>query len=182
MTAAAAEPNRSFVMALAADGRDLGIPVDKDLYGWLIGSWDLDVAGFRDDGSVRRRTGEWHFSWVLEGRAIQDVWIVPSRATRSEADPADGDVFYGTTLRSYNSSTGGWRIQWSDPASRTYFSMLARRDGNDIIQDGTMPGGGLIRWSFHDIAADSFTWRSHMSAGADKPWRMNAEFQAKRRR
>ena len=48
-----------------------------ELYGWLVGSWDLDVTRFQADGAVIRRKGEWHFGWVLEGRAIQDVWIIP---------------------------------------------------------------------------------------------------------
>jgi hypothetical protein len=51
-----------------------------DLYGWLIGSSDLDVTRFLDDGSERRRQGEWHFGWALEGRAIQDIWIVAMEA------------------------------------------------------------------------------------------------------
>ena len=33
----------------------------------------------------RRRNGEWHFGWVLEGRAIQDVWIVPPRGNGATA-------------------------------------------------------------------------------------------------
>jgi hypothetical protein len=72
-----------------------------DPYGWLVGSWDLDVTGYRDDGSIRRRPGEWHFGRVLEGRAIRDAWIVPPR----EARPGDATAnanFYGTTLRTYD--------------------------------------------------------------------------------
>jgi hypothetical protein len=36
-------------------------------------------------------SGELHFGWVLGGRAVQDIWIVPSAATR--APPlADGQA------------------------------------------------------------------------------------------
>ena len=40
-------------------------------YGRFVGSWDLDVTQFPGDGSARRRKGEWHFGWVLEGRATR---------------------------------------------------------------------------------------------------------------
>ena len=49
------------------------------LYGQFIGSWDLKVIDHNTDGSSRESTGEVHFDMVLEGRAIQDVWIVPKR-------------------------------------------------------------------------------------------------------
>src|SRR4051812_8763384 len=39
---------------------------------------------------------EAHFAWVLEGRAVQDVWIMPRRGQRSGPRPLDT---YGTTLR-----------------------------------------------------------------------------------
>lgn len=41
-----------------------------------------EVFDYDVDGSVRTGTGEWSFSWVLEGRAVQDVWISPQRALR----------------------------------------------------------------------------------------------------
>src|SRR6266540_3420140 len=55
--------------ALAATGRSHEIPEEMNLYGWLIGSWELDVVGYDDGGSVIHSTGEAHFAWVLEGRA-----------------------------------------------------------------------------------------------------------------
>ena len=52
-------------------------------YGWLIGVWHARVVDYRDGGSPIVSEGEWHFSWVLEGRAVQDVWISPVRGRRS---------------------------------------------------------------------------------------------------
>ena len=69
----------AFLNALHADGPAADREGKMDLYGWLIGSWELDVTRYLDDGSQLRISGEWHFGWVLEGRAIQDVWIVPPR-------------------------------------------------------------------------------------------------------
>jgi len=67
----------------------------------LIGSWDLDVAWYDDHGAVTRRTkGEWHFAWALDGRAVADIWITPSRAAR----PTDGDGEWGLSIRIHDPS------------------------------------------------------------------------------
>lgn len=54
-------------------------PADR-LFEPFIGSWDLDITWYGHGAVTRRAKGEWHFAWVLEGRAIQDVWVVPPRA------------------------------------------------------------------------------------------------------
>jgi hypothetical protein len=59
------------------------------LYGWLIGAWTMDAVMHAPNGETHERPGEIGFAWVLQGRAIQDVWILP-------------DFFYGTTLRVYD--------------------------------------------------------------------------------
>ena len=74
--------HRRRLIGLNADGPAADRAARMDLYAWLIGSWDLDVIEYHEDGSTRRRPAEWHFGWVLEGRAIQDVWIIPPRGLR----------------------------------------------------------------------------------------------------
>src|ERR1700687_558097 len=88
---------RAFLEALDAGGPAADRAGNMHLYGWLVGSWELDVVGYPDHGPQRRRPGEWHFGWVLEGRAIQDVWIVPSRQARRPGEAVENG-FYGTTL------------------------------------------------------------------------------------
>ena len=89
----------AFVAALIAAGPAPDRAGGVDLYGWLVGSWALDVTEFLDDGSRRRRPGEWHFAWVLKGRVVQDVWIVPPRGARGGGGEFN---YYGTTLRVYD--------------------------------------------------------------------------------
>jgi hypothetical protein len=170
----------SFLDALQADGPAADRAGKMDLYGWLVGSWDLDVTGFLEDGSQRRRPGEWHFGWVLEGRAIQDVWIVPPRGTRDHADAATSSHYYGTTLRVYDRRIDAWHIQWTDPASQTYVTMIGRKQGADIVQVGKDPGGRLIRWTFSEITPRSFRWRGEVSTDDGASWRLSVEFVAHR--
>ena len=168
-----------FLAALDAEGPAPDRSGNMDLYGWLVGSWDLDVTGYRDDGATRRRPGEWHFSWVLEGRAIQDVWIVPPRGARA-GDAAANTNFYGTTLRTYDPRIDAWHIQWTDPVSQTYLTMIGRKQGDDIVQLGKGAADTLVRWSFSEITPNAFRWRGEVSADAGATWRRNVEFLARR--
>lgn len=68
--------------ALMAPELSPEIPVSADIYGWLVGSWDLDIRHYWVDVSAQHLRGEVHFARVLEGRAVQDVWIMPRREDR----------------------------------------------------------------------------------------------------
>ena len=169
-----------FLEALGADGPSADRVGKMDLYGRFVGSWDLDVTHIAEDGTGRERKGEWHFGWALEGRAIQDVWIVPPRGALRQADAAANANSYGTTLRIYDGELDAWRIQWTDPVTRTYLQMIGRAEGADIVQLGTWPDGRLVRWSFSQIKPNSFLWRGEVSADQGATWRLNVEFTARR--
>ncbi len=111
------------------------------LYGWLIGRWTFDATVYRDDGTQHQGQGEIHFGWVLEGRAIQDVWILPG-------------VFYGTTLRVYDPGIDAWHILWSDPLRQVYTRQIGCAQGNDIVQLGKNDAGDAVRWSFTKISPE----------------------------
>ncbi|MFH0302457.1 hypothetical protein AAFX91_35860 [Bradyrhizobium sp. 31Argb] len=113
-----------FLEALGADGAAADRAGKMDLYGRFVGSWDLDVTHIAEDGTRRERKGEWHFGWALEGRAIQDVWIVPPRGELREADATANANSYGTTLRVYDGELDAWLIQWTDPVTRTFLQMI----------------------------------------------------------
>ncbi|HTC11554.1 MAG TPA: hypothetical protein VK726_22550 [Acetobacteraceae bacterium] len=170
----------SYLDALRADGPAADRANAMDLYGWLIGDWALEVSEFLADNTTLTRPGEWHFGWVLEGRAIQDVWIVPPRGQRRPEAAVAGSERYGTTLRVYDPGIDAWHILWTEPVTQLYLRQIGRRQGAGIVQDGRLPDGQLMRWSFSDIAAHSFVWRSQVSADEGTNWRMNVEFLARR--
>jgi len=88
------------IEALHASGPHLELADKLQLFGQFIGSWDVDVVNYLPDGSRRAMAGEWHFGWVLEGRAIQDVWIAPRRGLRAQLGDELGD--HGATLRFFD--------------------------------------------------------------------------------
>lgn len=169
-----------FLEALGAGGPAPDRGGKMDLYGRFVGSWDLDVEQFPENSPSRRRKGEWHFGWALEGRAVQDVWIVPPRGELRHGDAAANVNSYGTTLRVFDPRINAWHIRWTDPVTQSYLRMIGRAQGDDIVQLGTTEDGRLIRWCFLEIASASFLWRGESSVDGGANWRVVTEFTAKR--
>jgi len=156
-----------FVNTLVSQGPAQDRADKLSLYGRFIGDWAFDALVFKDDGTQHRGQGEIHFAWALDGRAIQDVWILPG-------------LFYGTTLRVYDPDIDAWHILWNDPLKQLYTRQVGRAQGPDIVQIGTADGGVHLRWSFTEIGPDSFRWRGERSPDCGATWELQADFQARR--
>lgn len=157
----------SFIDVLHASGPAADRVQKLGLYGRLIGDWTMQAVIDRDDGTRYHGTGTIHFGWVLEGRAIQDVWILPG-------------VFHGTTLRVYDPGLDAWHILWSDPLHQFYAQQIGRVVGADIVQEGSDGAGHPIRWRFTDITSDSFLWIGERSSDGGATWQRQTEFRARR--
>jgi len=165
--------------ALLGPERAPDIPEADDVYGWLIGSWALDVRRYAGiDLAGRGLRGELHAARVLEGRGIQDTWIMPPRGARP--GPDEPMNMYGTTLRTWDPALHAWRIAWSNPARNHYEQQIGRWHGKDIIQLGSRPNGVATRWSFTEITARSFRWLGHALASDGATWNLEGEFLATR--
>jgi hypothetical protein len=181
MTTRALE-KETFQTVLPAAGRSSEIPESADAYGWLVGSWELDVVHYwAMNVSGRGIKGEAHFEWVLEGRAVQDVWIMPRRSERTGRVDKKMNM-YGTTLRVWDASIQAWRITWINPAGDHVEQQIGRRSGNDIVQLGVRPDGTSTRWTFTEITRDSFHWLGESLQTDGKTWTLEGEFRAKRMR
>jgi hypothetical protein len=170
----------SLLQVLGSSARSNEITDQEDIYGWLIGGWEADVYDYSSDGTAHKSSGEWHFGRVLEGRAIQDVWIAPPRSQRNAKTLSKQYNRYGTSLRVYDREIGAWRVTWFNPVSGARNDLVGRRQGADIIQEGTSADGRRIRWSFKDITPTSFRWLGESLEPDGKTWRLEAEFRARR--
>jgi hypothetical protein len=152
--------------ALLADGPAAQYRQKLMLFGQFVGDWEFHGVEYHTDGSRVTDQGEIEFGWVLEGRAVQDVWI--------ERERSDGKVkTYGTTLRVYDPKLDAWRIVWIDPPTGSQQTMVGRKVGDQIVLEGKGPDGVAIRWIFSEIKPDSFRWRGERLVGGS--WQVYEE-------
>lgn len=170
---------KAFTNALWADGPDPGAREALQLFGQFVGEWDFDWIGYNPDGTALTVPGEWIFAWALQGRAIQDVWICPSRAERHKPGRPAGE--YGTTLRFYDPALDAWRITWIGPAFHRVRTLIGRQVGADIVLEDSDTADGITQWIFSEITAQSFHWRSVTSVDQGRTWHLNEAMAVRRR-
>lgn len=169
-----------FQEVLAARGRSPEITESEDVYGWLVGSWELEVLHYAGvDVSHLNLKGEVHAGWVLEGRAVQDVWIMPRRSERT-SETGKGNNMYGTTLRIWDPGRQAWLIRWINPVTLHLEQQTGRRVGKDIFQIGASADGTPTRWRFTEITSDSFHWIGEALNSDGQTWKIEGAFRARR--
>ncbi|RFU23418.1 hypothetical protein [Geodermatophilus marinus] len=161
--------------ALHAPGPAPG--VDLDDFGRLVGAWDLDWTGLGPDGAWHRAEGELHVGWVLGGRAVQDVWIVPGRGRPGAGLPPL--AFHGTTVRFRDPAGGRWLSTWMDPVNGRVRRFVGRRQGEDVVllSDDEEP---RLRWRFTGVTPGAFTWSAETSRDRGATWVHDERMAARR--
>jgi hypothetical protein len=153
---------KELLETLSAPGPHPSLGTEAETYGRLIGSWAGTLRDFDGDALKIERPVEIHFAWVLEGRAVQDVWISPGR-------------LYGSTLRVFEPARAAWHVTWLHPATGVRSELEGRRVGDDVVQLGLIDGRPA-RWTFSRIRPDSFLWQGHILETDGETWRLAAEF------
>lgn len=169
-----------FISSLINDGPAAELGDASETYGRFVGSWEIRVVDYDDVGKKREQLGEWHFAWVLEGRAINDIFIVPRRDLRDSASVAGNR--YGSTLRMYDAAADAWRVSWRNPVTGARDELIGQRVGDKVVQEGIDGDGNKFRWIFDHIKDDSFYWYGERSYDGGISWRLEVEFFATRPR
>jgi len=163
---------------LLAHGRSEDHATELALFGQFEGSWDLEVSWFKDGVRIRQEQGEWHFGWILGGRAMQDVWIVPTRSDQNAGTPP---YEYGTSIRFIDPEIGAWRSTWIGPVQCSVRTFLAKQRGDEIVLSGQQLAGRDIEWVFSNITAESFSWRFQKRSDLGSTWEIVQAFECRRR-
>lgn len=160
----------NFIEALISPGKNSELPEEYNYFGKLVGSWTIDYTDHTISCSIK---GEWHFSWTLEGMAIQDVIILPSRDTKQEVHHPLTE--YGTSLRVYNPNTHAWDVAYCYTGK--IFQLEARKQEEMIVL--THIDNENRKWIFTKIEDNTFHWQN-ITIKEDGEWHINAEIYAKR--
>jgi hypothetical protein len=176
---APAQPPSALLATLPAGGPALSDSAHL-LYAPLRGDWAVTVVDHLEDGTSHTGTGEWHFDWVLEGRAMQDVWISPPRRVRSTGATQPAFDRYGTTVRYFDPAIAAWRVVWINPAQNFVATFVGRARGREIVQEGTGDDGSSLRWTFSNVTHDGFDWRGETSLDSGRTWRTVQEMKGRR--
>jgi hypothetical protein len=162
---------------LIAPGPEPELADQLNLFGQFVGTWTVRNR-YRPDPRSEWAEGErtWVFSWVLGGRAVQDVILGSDR----DGHPA---VVAGSTMRAFDPALSGWRVNWFGTLHANFGSLIARgHEADGIRQDGveyTTAGDVPIRWNFSGITERSFSWDG-WSQSRDGTWWLEQHMDAER--
>ena len=145
------------------------------LFDHFVGAWDFECDFYAPDGTRTQFPGEWSFAWVLDGRAMQDIWVGYLRGR------APGQRGMGTSVRFLDTKSQQWRVVFVAPEGGKILTLKGGGVGDRIVLEGLDADGSMLRWSFNDVRQDSFLWRGETSADGGKTWRVEQIMRLRRR-
>jgi hypothetical protein len=173
-TTRTASSRETMVDVLSAPGPNTALGEEARTFDRLVGTWEAEFTFRRGDGTLLHKKGELHFGWVMDGRAIQDLWI---------GYPAEGrpERTIGTTIRFFDTKLHQWRIVFINPQSNYIVNAQGGREGDRIVFRGLDIDGFVLRWTFSDITGDTFHWQGEKSHDGGASWTLEEDHQMKRR-
>jgi len=167
-------PRAAMIAELASTNPSPSLGAEARTFDRLVGTWDCDFSFRAGDGSMRHKRGELLFGWILDGRAVQDLWITY---------PVEGEKErkIGTSIRFFDTELKLWRVVFLNPQFNYLVTVQGSAVGDGIVLTGHDKDGAQIRWSFINIKADSFTWHGETSRDGGKTWVLEEEHHMTRR-
>jgi len=162
------DPRHAMIETLPASGPHPSLGDQARVFDRLVGVWDCDYGFIAENGAVSHAPGELKFGWIIDGRAIQDIWI--SYPTKGASERG-----IGTSIRFFDSKTRMWRVVFVSPEYNALVTLEGGVEGNRIVLRGVNDEGSRLRWSFNDIQADSFVWRGKKSRDGRNRCRLDEE-------
>lgn len=172
--AEALDPRLAMIRTLQAMGPAPSLGNQAKVFGRFVGTWNVDYGEIAEDGKVTHFKGELVVGWVMDGHALQDLFIAYPTAKHKERT-------MGTTIRFFDRKSGKWHVVYVEPPTNTVVELTGGQVGDRIILYGKDRNGALMRWSFNDIKENSFVWRDEKSRDGGKTWRLTEEHHMTRR-
>ncbi|QDZ15396.1 hypothetical protein [Humibacter ginsenosidimutans] len=154
----------SFAAALVSEGVAPEHPNRMTRFGQLVGTWR--VSGERLDeatGEWTARDFTWIVSWVMEGRAVEDLEVI-------EVDGQASTV--AVAVRVYDPAAGVVRVSYFAPAANQFANLVAQGWRDGLRQDGTQNDERPIRWNFSEITDESYVFDGWVSDDDGATWKL----------
>jgi hypothetical protein len=167
-------PRGAMISVLGTANPNASLGDEARTFDRFVGAWDADFGFLHDDGTTTHKKGELFFGWVLDGRAIHDLWIgYPSGSTKERT--------IGSTIRFFDTATKQWRIVFVGPQYNSLVTAQGGREGDRIVLRGVDREGLPFRWTFRDITDDAFHWQGELSHDGGKTWKLEEDHHMTRR-
>lgn len=158
---------------LNASGPDEQYKDKLMLFGQFVGDWEIiECKTLQENGVWKTSKGELHWGWILDGMAVQDVWMT--------TDPVVWGK--GTTIRFYDPKIDAWHSIWISPAQDIVRKFIGKQVGSEIVLETDEIAGELMRWIFFGITENAFRWRAETSVDDGKTWSIVEEMRIRRQK
>jgi hypothetical protein len=140
-------------------------PADRPhnaLFEQLVGTWDVRYEFTDKNGKARTERGTAHYSWILDGQALQEIWTSNSGGAQQKP--------FGTTIDFYDSKRGQWTAVWVYPSEGMTQIMTGDEVNGELVLTGHDESGALQRWSTRVLERDCVVTRLDISKDEGKTW------------
>jgi hypothetical protein len=165
-------PERGLLDVLGAEGPNAAFGEKSALFGRFVGVWDGEFFHYDKANVTEHYFGELVFGWIIDGWAMQDMWIGYADAKRNRS--------VGTSIRFIDPASHLWRVVYIAPEGGVLSLLEGGAVDDRIVLEGRRSDGSLRRWSFNEIQPKSFTWRGEESPDGQF-WHTNAEYYFRKR-
>ncbi len=147
--------------SIASANRHPDAPPETEQFAFLIGEWECEIRAMSPSGQLGEPTqAKWAGKWDLGGWAIRDDWSSP--------------FGLGFNIRSFNPETKKWDNRWLSSGNLQWKYFEAEKVGDTMVMMGgageDARGEFIDRNTFHDIQADSWSWRKDRSYDGGDTW------------
>jgi hypothetical protein len=133
------------------------------LFDQLVGTWDVRYEIVDKDQNVRRNRGQVQFSWILDGNALQEIWLSDSESKHLQP--------FGTTIDFYDRKRQRWTAVWIYPEQGVTSIMTGGEVNGSLVLTGRNESRALERWSTSVAQPNSIAVRAEVSDDEGKTWR-----------
>jgi hypothetical protein len=170
--------NRSyFASTLMSSEPNKALKAQDNWYILFPGEWD--VAYMLNAGTSEEQiiAGEWNFSWINDGQALQDIMSVPYRW---QDTPKGFSPLQSTSTRIFNPKLHVWEGFHIIDGQMLFFRAAKSQDGR-IVERYQAQDGPLVVTVYSDFTANSFKATISQSNDNGASYSKVAEIWAKKR-